>query len=94
MITYIKLTNGSTTMLINMYDEARQKELLSDGFYYDLDKDGLPKTIDSASLIAGRNTEHSELIKKIQDKLNNDTKAENKQDNKQDDKSENKQETK
>lgn len=70
MVTYVKLTNGSTTMLVNMYDEARQNELISDGFYYDSDEDGAPKTVESTELITNRQTEHSEMLKQIQDRLN------------------------
>lgn len=65
---YIKFSNGSTTQLVDMYNEARQNELIEDGFLMQKDSDGLPATVDSTELITENNLEKAQMLKAIAEK--------------------------
>lgn len=66
---YIKFTNGSTTMLINMNDEVKQNDAIESGFYMLKDADGSPAIVDSEDLIKDRSKSRAELIDSINKKL-------------------------
>lgn len=68
-MVYIKYTNGSTTLLINMYDEVKQNEAIESGFYMERDEDGSPAIVESDKLTAGKSKSQKEVIDSINEKL-------------------------
>ena len=62
--TYIKFSNGSTTLLIDMYDEARQREVIEDGFLTVMDGE-LPASVESSELIAQGDPSRAEMLRAI-----------------------------
>lgn len=69
-MTYIKYTNGSTNLLINMYDEVKQNEAIESGFHMVQDEDGSPAIIESENLIRSNNSKHSAIIDSVLEKKN------------------------
>lgn len=68
-MVYIKFTNGSTTMLINMNDEVKQNEAIECGFYMVKDPDGSPAIVESEELLKGKSKSRAEMIDSINKKL-------------------------
>lgn len=74
-MVYIKFSNGSTTMLINMNDEVKQNDAIESGFYMVQDEDGSPAIVESEELLKGKSKTRAEMIDSINKKLG--TKSEN-----------------
>lgn len=66
---YIKFTNGSTTMLIDVNDEIKQNDAIESGFYMVTDEDGSPAVVTSEELMKGKSKSQAELINAVQEKL-------------------------
>lgn len=65
---YIKFSNGSTTQLIDMYDEARQNEAIENGFLMVPTDEGLPATIDSSDLITTADLSRAQMLRAISER--------------------------
>ena len=64
--TYVKFSNGSTTMLIDMYDSVRQAEAQENGFYAVIDEeDGVPVTVDSSELVSNNDKNKADMLRAI-----------------------------
>lgn len=57
MTNYVRLTNGSTTRLINVNNAVGIQEALDDGFVIQLDEDDMPSIMTSEELMAKTHTE-------------------------------------
>ena len=69
MTTYLRFTNGSTTLLINYLDTVRQDKAVEDGFYLVEDEDGSPATGTSDELLVRDDNNKAAIIRAVQDKI-------------------------
>lgn len=69
MKNYVKFRSFGCTRLIDIYDEASQKEAMEDGYNLVLKKDGTPDIITSDELISGKSkSEMSDILNVIKER--------------------------
>lgn len=65
---YIKFSNGSTTQLVDLYNEERQAEVIEDGFIMVTDEEGMPETVSSSEIITEVHLERADMLRKIKER--------------------------
>lgn len=68
-MVYIKFSNGSTSMLIDMYNEVKQNEAIENGFHMEIELDGTPIVVESSQLEVSEDVGRAEMLERIREKL-------------------------